>query len=76
MTISVRDGETVVLGGMIREQTDRTVNKTPILGDLPVLAALPSRGTAKGKTELMIFLTPRVVRDVIRRPPCREISSR
>lgn len=64
-TISVRDGETVVLGGMIREQTDRTVNKTPILGDLPVLGGLfRSRGTAKGKTELMIFLTPRVVRDV------------
>ena len=64
-TITVRDGETVVLGGMIREQTDRTVNKTPILGDLPILGGLfRSRGVTKGKTELMIFLTPRVVRDV------------
>lgn len=62
-TVSVKDGETVVLGGMIRSQVTSTVNKLPILGDLPFLGSL-FRSTSKEnqKTELMIMLTPRIVR--------------
>lgn len=62
-TVSVKDGETVVLGGMIRSQVTSTVNKLPILGDLPFLGNL-FRSTSKEnqKTELMIMLTPRIVR--------------
>jgi general secretion pathway protein D len=63
-TITVRDGETVILGGIIREQDDKTINKVPVLGDLPVLGNLfRSRGVTKAKTELMVFLTPRIVRN-------------
>jgi Type II secretory pathway, component PulD len=63
-TVSVKDGETVVLGGVIRNSVSATVNKVPILGDIPILGNLfKSKGTTKNKTELLVFLTPRVVRD-------------
>jgi len=63
-TVSAKDGETIVLGGMIRNQVSATVNKLPLLGDLPVLGNL-FRNTSKSnqKTELLVFLTPKVVRD-------------
>jgi general secretion pathway protein D len=63
-TITVRDGETIILGGMIRDQKDRTVRKVPVLGDLPLIGGLfRSMSNSTQKTELMVFLTPRVVRD-------------
>ena len=63
-TVSVKDGETVVLGGIINDSASRTVNKVPFLGDLPIIGNL-FRSTSKSdsKTELLVFLTPRVVRD-------------
>jgi general secretion pathway protein D len=60
-TVAVRNGTTVVLGGMIRDDVDDEVQKLPILGDLPLLGFLfsnTSRHTTK--RELMIFLTPYV----------------
>ena len=61
-TVSVRNGNTVIIGGLIRETEDHTVTKIPILGDIPILGALFSN-TEKRKVrrELMIFLTPYVV---------------
>jgi general secretion pathway protein D len=63
-TVSVRDGETVVLGGIIRSTVTSTVRKVPILGDIPILGEI-FKSTSKGKTktELLVFLTPRIVRD-------------
>jgi general secretion pathway protein D len=60
-TVAVRNGTTVVLGGMIRDSVDDTVSKVPILGDIPLLGFLFSH-TSKHtiKRELMIFLTPYV----------------
>lgn len=63
-TISVRDGETAVLGGIIRSTVNASTRKVPILGDLPLLGNLfKSTSKQKQKTELLVFLTPRVVRD-------------
>jgi general secretion pathway protein D len=63
-TVSVRDGETIVLGGIIRSTVSSKVRKVPILGDLPILGELfKSSSKTKQKTELLVFLTPRVVRD-------------
>ncbi len=63
-TISAKDGETIILGGMIRNQVTSTVNKVPLLGDLPILGNLfRSTNNDHQKTELLVFLTPRVVRD-------------
>jgi len=63
-TVSVKTGETIVLGGIIRNQVTSTVNKIPILGDIPILGQL-FRSTTKDnqKTELMVFLTPQVIRN-------------
>lgn len=63
-TVSVKDGDTIILGGIIRNNVTASVKKIPILGDIPLLGQL-FRSTSKDntKTELMVFLTPRVVRN-------------
>jgi general secretion pathway protein D len=60
-TVAVRNGTTIVIGGLIRETTDDAVSKVPILGDIPLLGYLFSHTTKrKVKRELMIFVTPYV----------------
>ncbi|HVT14142.1 MAG TPA: secretin N-terminal domain-containing protein [Fimbriimonadaceae bacterium] len=63
-TVSVKDGDTIILGGIIRNNVTSTVKKIPLLGDIPLLGQL-FRSTSKDnqKTELMVFLTPRVIRN-------------
>ncbi len=58
-TVAVRTGQTVVIGGLIRESEADTVTKVPILGDIPLIGLLFSN-TVKERVqrELMIFLTP------------------
>ena len=60
--VRVRDGTTVVLGGLIQTEKDQNANKVPVLGDIPVLGQLFT-GTyhAKSKSELVIFVTPHIV---------------
>jgi general secretion pathway protein D len=63
-TVSVADGSTVVLGGMMRSTVTSSVKKLPILGDIPVLGELfKTRSKQDVKTELLVFLTPRIVRN-------------
>ena len=63
-TVSVKDGETIILGGMIRNQVTSTVNKIPLLGNIPLLGELfTQKKNDHQKTELLVFLTPKVVRD-------------
>jgi len=61
--VLVDDGQTVVIGG-VYEFTDRTsVSKVPFLGDIPFLGNLfKKRGRSKDKAELLIFVTPKVLR--------------
>jgi hypothetical protein len=62
-TVSVYDGETVAIGGLISKKNTRTENKVPLLGDLPwVGAAFRYRTQTQAKTELLLILTPRVIR--------------
>jgi len=57
------DGQTVVIGGLMQKVKAESVSKIPLLGDIPVLGALFRRTIKDGrKTELLIFLTPYVVR--------------
>ena len=57
----MRNGTTVVIGGLIRDSLDDTVSKIPVLGDIPLLGALFSSTSKRTiKRELMIFLTPYV----------------
>ncbi|HXX95341.1 MAG TPA: secretin N-terminal domain-containing protein [Planctomycetota bacterium] len=60
-TVTIRNGTTIIIGGLIRDQTDDTVNKVPFLGDLPIVGPLFSTiSKTKEKREIMIFLTPYV----------------
>ena len=58
----VKDGETMVIGGIYVEKDDYSVNGVPILMDIPLLGHLfKSTKTNKNRTELMIFITPRIL---------------
>ena len=60
--VLVNNGETVVLGGIFQHSVSSTVDKVPLLGDLPLLGALFRRSYENvGKSELLIFVTPKVV---------------
>lgn len=62
--VSVKNGETIILGGIIRNTVTATTNKVPILGDIPLLGNLfKSTSKEKNKTELLVLLTPRIVHD-------------
>ena len=62
--VSVKNGETIILGGIIRSTVSATVNKVPILGDIPLLGNLfKSSSKEKNKTELIVLLKPVIVRD-------------
>ena len=63
-SVTVIDGDTIVLGGVFLNNETSDVNKVPLLGDLPVLGAL-FRGTQKEvrKDELLIFITPTMIRE-------------
>jgi general secretion pathway protein D len=62
-TVSVKNGETIILGGIIRSTVSSTVKKIPLLGDIPLLGELfKSTSKQNVKTELLVFLTPRIVR--------------
>lgn len=66
-SIVVNDGETVVLGGVLQKQSSESVSKTPFLGDLPVLGNLfKSRTGSSEKRELLIFITPQMIRESLR----------
>jgi general secretion pathway protein D len=56
------DGQTVIIGGLIEDSKAEVESKIPFLGDIPLLGNLFKRKvTTDGKTELLIFLTPRVI---------------
>lgn len=60
--VLVNNGETVVLGGIYQHSLTNSVDKVPVLGDLPLLGALFRRTYEQmGKSELLIFVTPKVV---------------
>ncbi|MEM6337366.1 MAG: hypothetical protein AAF752_12420, partial [Bacteroidota bacterium] len=60
-TVRLRDGETIVLGGLIEEREDVVQTKIPILGSIPLLGRLfRSERKETRKSELVIFLTPHV----------------
>ncbi len=63
-TVVVPDGQTIVLGGVFKHETSDSVNKVPLLGDLPIMGALfRNKESTSEKTELLIFITPKLVRN-------------
>lgn len=64
-SVTVMDGETVVIGGLIRESSTLNLQKIPILSEIPLIGQFfRSREKATNRVELMVFMTPRVVRSI------------
>jgi general secretion pathway protein D len=59
----VNNGETIILGGLIKSSGGKTVTKVPFLGDIPILGELfTSRDSAQSKVNVVIYLTPYIIR--------------
>ena len=62
--VLVKNGQTVVLGGIYETERRETINKVPFLGDIPILGYLfKSKQRVDNKSELLIFVTPRILDD-------------
>ncbi len=63
-SVVVKDKETVAIGGLIQDTEEETVSKVPLLGDIPLLGWLfKTKSKVRKKTNLMILLTPHIVKD-------------
>lgn len=72
-TLTIKDGETQILAGLIRDNESETTSKVPGLGDLPILGRLFSDAKkTQDKTEIILAITPRVIRNLIR--PSAELA--
>ena len=66
--VLVDNGQTIVLGGIFRNTSNRSVDKTPFLGDLPYVGRMFRRTIeSQDKRELLIFITPRIIDDALTR---------
>ncbi|MFH1776375.1 MAG: secretin N-terminal domain-containing protein [Candidatus Omnitrophota bacterium] len=62
-TVVVKDGDTIVMGGLIKDKKEQVVTKIPILGDIPILGFLfRSTQDTISKRELIVFITPHILR--------------
>ena len=60
--VRLKDGEMIIIGGLIQEESSETERKVPILGDIPFLGRLfTGTYTVKTKSELVIFISPKIV---------------
>ncbi|MFA5143375.1 MAG: secretin N-terminal domain-containing protein [Candidatus Omnitrophota bacterium] len=79
-SVTVKDGTTIIIGGLIKDQRKSSVNKIPILGDVPVLGAA-FRQTIDQiiKQELVVFLTPHIITgdyDILEQPKTYPIGEK
>lgn len=62
--VRIKDGETLVIAGMITEEEKKTIGKVPVLGDIPGIGGLfRSTTSSKQKNEMVIMLTPKIITD-------------
>jgi type IV pilus secretin PilQ/predicted competence protein len=65
-TALIRDGQTVVIGGMKKQDASQQINKIPLLGDLPLLGGLfRFEGESTVNSELVVFITPYIVHNPV-----------
>ncbi len=63
--VRVKDGDTFIIGGLIQESEQISHKKVPLLGDLPIIGSLfQNQATEKKRSELIIMITPRILKDV------------
>lgn len=64
-TVIIKDNATIVLGGLVNRNNSKAIDKIPMLGDIPILGALfKSSSFKEGKSELVFFITPEIVKAV------------
>lgn len=65
--ISMKDGETIILGGLIRNEKSTTVQKIPLLSDIPLLGKMftHTHREKDKQRELLVFITPRIVKNSV-----------
>ena len=62
--VRVGDGETIVLGGVVRKDESTNLRSTPLLSDIPIIGKLfQAKRVETSDSELLIFVTPRIIRD-------------
>ena len=62
--IRVKDGDTLILGGLVNEQETKGISKIPVLGDIPVIGFLfRSSNLSRSKSEFIVMVTPRIIFD-------------
>ncbi|KPK77774.1 MAG: hypothetical protein AMJ79_02210 [Phycisphaerae bacterium SM23_30] len=72
-TLIIKDGQTIVLGGLRKKEVIQQINKVPLLGDIPLLGAIfRFEGNETVISELVVFITPRIVTDPVFTPAERE----
>lgn len=63
-TVIIKNGETLVIGGLIDDQDTKGISKVPILGDIPIIGVFfRSQTDRKIRNELLVFVTPRIIQD-------------
>lgn len=63
-TLRVRDGETIVIGGLIQDQETKNMEQVPLLGKIPLFGELfRRRNNRRTRSEVLVFLTPHLLRD-------------
>lgn len=71
--LRLKDGETQILGGLISDADRSNANRIPLLGDLPLLGRLfSSQKDEKQKTEIVLSITPHLIRNIQRKEPAAE----
>ncbi|MBU1133972.1 MAG: secretin and TonB N-terminal domain-containing protein [Candidatus Omnitrophica bacterium] len=63
--VTIKDGQTIVIGGLVRNETTHSISKVPFLGDIPLLGSLFRHReiTPNKKTDLLIFVTAHIVKE-------------
>jgi general secretion pathway protein D len=63
-SVVVKDGRTVVIGGLMQEREEEVIQKTPILGDIPILGwFFKFKSVSKVKNNLLVFLSPHIIKE-------------
>ena len=71
--LRLRDGETQILAGLISDEDRSSANRIPLIGQLPVLGRLfGSQSDTRQKTEIVLSITPRLIRNIQRQTPAAE----
>lgn len=63
--VRIKDGDTVIIGGLIRNKNSNTITKMPFLGDIPLLGGLfrHKNNDENSERELLVFITPHIIKD-------------